>query len=93
MNPLHVDGQFAVQRSAIAQVPVDHTIEQTMNIIIIIYGRNGSFLTWLATSRGKSRSTVISASPRGQCSILNKFRIWKEGHIQMRENRSSYLVR
>ena len=31
MNPLHVDGQFAVQRSAIAQVPVDHTIEQTMN--------------------------------------------------------------
>ena len=34
-------------------------------IIIIIYGRNGSFLTWLATSRGKSRSTVISASPRG----------------------------
>ena len=57
-----------------------------------IYGRNGSFLTWLATSRGKSRSTVISASPRGQCSILNKFRIWKEGHIQMRENRSSYLV-
>ena len=59
---------------------------------LIIYGRNGSFLTWLATSRGKSRSTVISASPRGQCSILNKFRIWKEGHIQMRENRSSYLV-
>ena len=41
------------------------------NNIVIIYGRNGSFLTWLATSstsRGKSRSTVISASPRGQCS-------------------------
>ena len=24
--------------------------------------------------------------------VLNKFRIWKERHIQMRENRSSYLV-
>ena len=30
-NALLVDGQFAVQRSAFAQVPVDHTIEQTMN--------------------------------------------------------------
>ena len=24
--------------------------------------------------------------------VLNKFRIWKERHIQMRENRSSHLV-
>ena len=38
-----------------------------------------------AGNRGKSRSTVISASPRGQY----KFRIWKERHIQMRENRAS----
>ena len=39
--------------------------------IIIIYGPEWQFLTWLATSstsRGMSRSTVISASPRGQCS-------------------------
>ena len=38
--------------------------------INIIYGPEWQFLTWLATSstsRGKSRSTVISASPRGQC--------------------------
>ena len=30
-NALLVDGQFAVQRSAFAQVHVVHTIEQTMN--------------------------------------------------------------
>ena len=36
----------------------------------IIYGRNGSFLTWLATSRGKSRSTVISASPRHASTMI-----------------------
>ena len=39
--------------------------------IIIIYGRNGSFLTWLATSRGKSRSTVISASPRREAATVH----------------------
>ena len=30
-------------------------------------GRNGSCLTWLATSEERRRWPVISASPRGQC--------------------------
>ena len=41
------------------------------HVIIIIYGPEWQFLTRLATSstsRGMSRSTVIYASPRGQCS-------------------------
>ena len=39
----------------------------------------------------RRRWYVITASPRGQ-NVLNKFRIWKERHIQMRENRASHLV-
>ena len=47
--------------------------------------RNGSCLTWLATSlEEKRRWLIINASPRGQC---------KERHIQKkRENRASHLV-
>ena len=36
--------------------------------VLVIYGPEWQFLTWLATSRGKSRSTVTSPPPRGQCS-------------------------
>ena len=43
---------------------VDDLAKRDNTVDIYIYGRNGSFLTWLATSRGKSISTVISASPR-----------------------------
>ena len=45
-------------------------------------GRNGSCFTWLAASlEEKRRWLIINASPRGH--VLNKFRIWKERHIQM----------
>ena len=36
------------------------------------------------------RSTVISLPHEDK--VLNKFRIWKERHVQMRENRASRLV-
>ena len=36
------------------------------------------------------RSTVMYASHEDK--VLNKFRIWKERHVQMRENRASRLV-
>ena len=60
MNPLHVDGQFAVQRSAIAQVPVDHTIKQTMNRdsktkggIVGISGNGGAVQSWNLTAHDR----------------------------------------
>ena len=52
-------------------------------------GRNGSW--WLATSlEEKRRWLIINASHEDN--VQNKFRIGKERHIQMRENRSSHLV-
>ena len=55
-------------------------------------GRNGSCLTWLATSfRGEAQMAYNECFPH-EDNVLNKFRIWKERHIQMRENRSSHLV-
>ena len=54
-------------------------------------GRNGSCLTWLATSlEERRRWPIINASHEDN--VLNKFRIWKERHIQMRENHASHLV-
>ena len=54
-------------------------------------GRNGSCLTWLATTLEEKRRWLIIMLPH-EDNVLNKFRIWKERHIQMRENRSSHLV-
>ena len=54
-------------------------------------GRNGSCLTWLATSLEEKRRWLIINAPH-EDNVLNKFRIWNERHIQMRENRSSHLV-
>ena len=60
--------------------------------IIFIMARNGSCLTWLATSLEEKRRWLILMLPH-EDNVLNKFRIWKERHIQMTENRSSHLVR
>ena len=51
-------------------------------------GRNGSCLTWLATSLEEKRRLMLPHED----DVLNKFRIWKERHIQMGENRTSHLV-
>ena len=71
-----------------------HGLLEHSNIIMNKYnniGRNGSFFNvagYLIEER--CRWPIINASPRGQSS--KKFRIWKERHIQMRENRASHLV-
>ena len=45
------------------------TLEWPLNFFFFNNGRNGSCLTWLATSlEEKRRWLVINASPRGQCS-------------------------
>ena len=60
-------------------------------LILIIMARNGSCLTWLATSLEEKRRWLILMLPH-EDNVLNKFLILKERHIQMRENRSSHLV-
>ena len=56
-NALLVDGQFAVQRSAFAQVPVDHTIEQTMNR----YSKTNGGIVGISLNRGAVQSWNITA--------------------------------
>ena len=71
-NALLVDGQFAVQRSAnsaLAQVPVDQTIEQTMNRdsktkggIVGISLNRGAVQRWILTAHDRAKKNSSSGS-------------------------------
>ena len=46
--------------------------------------RNGSFFTWLVTSQRKGADGMQLLLPH-EDNVLNKFRILKERHVQMRK--------
>ena len=71
-NALLVDGQFAVQRSAFAQVPVDHTIERTMNRD----SKTNGGIVGISLNRGAVQSWNLTAHDRWtSCKPAEKWRV------------------
>ena len=71
-NALLVDGQFAVQRSAFAQVPVDHTIERTMNRD----SKTNGGIVGISLNRGAVQSWNVTAHDRWtSCKPAEKWRV------------------
>ena len=70
---------------------------EARNLIFLLFGVNTVLVLVLVRNvagyliRGEAQVAYNLMLPH-EDNVLNKFRIWKERHIQMRENRCSHLV-